>query len=230
MFQPIISLRGEETERYEIFLRMNVDGEEISPSSFLSTAEDLGLSKKIDRWVILESIKNLQRTTQKTQHFINLTAASIQDETLIPWLKVALDAANIEASSLVLQAKEADIIQQLTTVKNFIDTADKIGIDFCITNFGSAAIDPLGTLEHINSVHIKIDGALALELQENPDDSKDLEELVQNLHEKGKITTIPHIEKASILSKLWQLGVHHIQGNYLQAPSSEMDYEFSSED
>jgi len=230
LFQPIISLRGEETERYEIFLRMNVDGEEISPSSFLSTAEDLGLSKKIDRWVILESIKNLQRTTQKTQHFINLTAASIQDETLIPWLKVALDAANIEASSLVLQAKEADIIQQLTTVKNLIDTADKIGIAFCITNFGSAAIDPLGTLEHINSVHIKIDGALALELQENPDDSKDLEELVQNLHEKGKITTIPHIEKASILSKLWQLGVHHIQGNYLQAPSSEMDYEFSSED
>jgi multidomain signaling protein FimX len=230
LFQPIISLRGEETERYEIFLRMNVDGEEISPSSFLSTAEDLGLSKKIDRWVILESIKNLQRTTQKTQHFINLTAASIQDETLIPWLKVALDAANIEASSLVLQAKEADIIQQLTTVKHFIEIADKIGIAFCITNFGSAAIDPLGTLEHIDSVHIKIDGALALELQENPDDSKDLEELVQKLHEKGKITTIPHIEKASILSKLWQLGVHHIQGNYLQAPSSEMDYEFSSED
>jgi multidomain signaling protein FimX len=230
LFQPIISLRGEETERYEIFLRMNVDGEEISPTSFLSTAEDLGLSKKIDRWVILESIKNLQRTTHKTQHFINLTAASIQDETLIPWIKVALDAANIEASSLVLQAKEADIIQQLTTVKNFINTADTIGIAFCITNFGSAAIDPLGTLEHINSTHIKIDGALALELQENPDKSKDLEELVQQLHEKGKITTIPHIEKASILSKLWQLGVHHIQGNYLQAPSSEMDYEFSSED
>jgi diguanylate cyclase (GGDEF)-like protein len=230
LFQPIISLRGEETERYEIFLRMNVDGKEIAPPNFLSTAEELGLSTKIDRWVILESIKNLQRITQKTQHFINLTASSIQDETLIPWIKVALEAANIEASALVLQAKESDIIQQLTTAKNFIDTAEKIGIAFCITNFGSAAIDPLGTLEHINTAHIKIDGALALELQENPDKSQGLEELVKQLHEKGKITTIPHVEKASILSKLWQLGVHYIQGNYLQVPSTEMDYEFSNED
>jgi diguanylate cyclase (GGDEF)-like protein len=230
LFQPIISLRGEETERYEIFLRMNVEGKEITPPSFLSTAEDLGLSTKIDRWVILESIKNLQSTTQKTQHFINITASSMQDKTLIPWIKTALDAGNIEASSIVLQAKEADIIQQLTTVKNFIDTAEKIGIAFCITNFGSAAIDPLSTLDHINTTHIKIDGALALELQENPEKSQDLEELIQKLHEKGKITTIPHVEKASILSKLWQFGVHYIQGNYLQVPSSEMDYEFSSED
>jgi len=88
----------------------------------------------------------------------------------------------------------------------------------------------LKTLEHIDTKYIKINGSLALELQENPDNSKGLEELVAQLHERGKITTIPHIEKASILSKLWELGVHYIQGNYLQAPSAEMNYEFSSED
>lgn len=230
LFQPIISLRGEETERYEIYIRMNVDDEEISASKFLPTAADLGMSTKIDRWVILESIKHLQQSTRKTQHFINLTSSSIQDDSLIPWIKVALDAAKIDPSSIVLQAKEADIIQQLTMAKNFIDKAREIGVDFCITNFGSAAIDPLGTLEHIDITHIKIDSALAQELQESPDNSQDLEKLVKQLHEKGKITTIPHIEKASILSKLWQLGVHYIQGNYLQAPSSEMDYEFSNED
>jgi diguanylate cyclase (GGDEF)-like protein len=230
LFQPIISLRGEETERYEILLRMNIDGKSMPPSHFLPAVEQLGLGKRIDRWVILESIKHLQRANRSTQHFINLTVASLQDEKLLPWVKVALDAAKVDASSLIFQVKEADVIQQITTTKNFVLAAKKMGIDFSITNFGSAAIEPLKTLEHIDTLHIKINGALALELQENPEKSKDLEELVAQLHEKGKITTIPHIEKASILSKLWQLGVHYIQGNYLQAPSSEMNYEFSSED
>jgi diguanylate cyclase (GGDEF)-like protein len=230
LFQPIISLRGEETERYELLLRMNIDGKEILPSHFLPAAEKLGLGKKIDRWVILESIKHLQRANRSTQHFINLTVASLQDDSLLPWVKVALDAAKVSASSLVFQVKEADVIQQIMSTKTFVANAKKIGIEFSITNFGSAAIEPLKTLEHINTKYIKINGALALELQENPDNSKGLEELVAQLHERGKITTIPHIEKASILSKLWQLGVHYIQGNYLQAPSAEMNYEFSSED
>jgi EAL domain-containing protein (putative c-di-GMP-specific phosphodiesterase class I) len=78
--------------------------------------------------------------------------------------------------------------------------------------------------------YIKIDGALSQELQENPDNTQALEELVEALHSQGKITTIPHVEKASILSTLWQLGVHCIQGNYLQAPSDEMDYEFSTDE
>jgi diguanylate cyclase (GGDEF)-like protein len=230
LFQPIISLRGEETERYEILLRMNIDGKETSPTLFLSTAENLGLGKKIDRWVILESIKNLQRTDKNTQYFINLSSSSIQDESLPPWIKVALDAADIEASSIVFQAKESDVIQQITTTKKLVDALQNIGIDFSITNFGSAAIEPLKTLDHIQAQHIKLDGALAKELQENPKNSKKLEDLVKVLHEKGKITTIPHVEKASILSTLWQLGVHFIQGNYLQAPAAETNYEFSNED
>ncbi|MGS2717481.1 EAL domain-containing protein [Eionea flava] len=230
LFQPIISLRGEEIERYEILLRMNIDGEELSPPKFLATAEELGLSNKIDRWVILESIKHLQRATNNTQHFINLTASTLQDNGLLNWVKVALDAAKVQPSSIVFQVKEADVIQQITVTKQFTEAAKKLGIEFSITNFGSAAIEPLTTLEHIDNQHIKIDGALAKELQDNPENSKDLEELVQALHEKGKVTTIPHIEKASILSKLWQLGVHNIQGNYLQAPTNEMNYEFSSED
>ncbi len=84
--------------------------------------------------------------------------------------------------------------------------------------------------DYVDAQYIKIDGALSLELQENPDSAQLLEELVKALHEKQKTTTIPHVEKASILSKLWQLGVHCIQGNYLQPPNPAMDYEFSSDE
>ncbi len=233
LFQPILSLRGGETERYEVLLRMVIDDKEVHPTQFLNIAEGLNLSKKIDRWVLLESIKHLQKSKsgkQNIQQFINVSSSSLCDETLLPWLKVAIEAAKIKPESLVLQAKEADVIQHLTAARTFVDNAKAIGIDFSITNFGIAMMDSLSTLQHIDAQHIKLDSGLSQELQENPDNLQPLEELVNALHKENKITTIPHVEKASILSTLWQLGVHCIQGNYLQPPSAAMDYEFTTDE
>ena len=233
LFQPILSLRGEDTERYEILLRMMIDDQAISPIQFLNIAEGLNLSTKIDRWVLIQAIKHLQTAVKQKKHiqqFINLTTASLCDDTLLPWLKVAIDASNIQASNIILQAKEADISQHLTAAKTFTENAKAMGIEFCITNFGGVGNDALSLLDYVDAKYIKIDGALSLELQENPEKTQFLEELVQALHEKNKVTTIPHVEKASILSTLWQLGVHCIQGNYLQPPNPAMDYEFSSDE
>ncbi len=233
LYQPILSLRGEEIERYEVLLRMVIDDKEISPTQFLNIANGLNLSKKIDRWVILNSFKNLKQNSnnkKQTQQFINLTTASLCDDSLLPWVKVAIDTLNIDTSNIVFQATEADIIQHLTVVKKFADDAQEMGIAFSITNFGSVSLEPLNTLNYVDAKYIKVDSALSHDIQENTDNTQALEELVNALHERNRITTIPHIEKASILSTLWQLGVHCIQGNYLQPPSSDMDYEFSTEE
>lgn len=233
LFQPILSLRGEDTERYEVLLRMIVDDKEISPTQFLNIAHGLNLSTKIDRWVLLQAIKQLKssvKTGKPSQQFINLTMDSMCDESLLPWLKVAIDASNIEPSSIVFQAREIDITQHLTAVKAFVEKANAIGIEFCITNFGGTSNDSLSIFEYVDAKYIKVDGGLSTDLQEHPENSQALEELIAELHARNKVTTIPHVERASILSKLWQLGVHCIQGNYLQPPSPKMDYEFSTEE
>lgn len=233
LFQPILSLRGGETERYEVLLRMIIDDKQISPTQFLNIAAGLQLSKKVDRWVLIESIKSLQqniKNKKQTQQFINLTSESLCDNTLLPWLKVAIEASSIEASNIILQAKEADIVQHLSAVKIFTEAARAMGIEFSISNFGCASVESLSILNHVDAKYIKLDGALSQEFQENVNDTKTLETLITALQAKDKITTISHVEKASILSKLWQLGVHCIQGNYLQPPSAEMDYDFSSEE
>jgi diguanylate cyclase (GGDEF)-like protein len=57
LFQPIISLRGDSHEHYEVLLRLlNPQGEEVPAQEFLRSAIDAGMAEKIDRWVILNSI------------------------------------------------------------------------------------------------------------------------------------------------------------------------------
>jgi diguanylate cyclase (GGDEF)-like protein len=232
LFQPILSLRGDETERYEVLLRMTIDDKMLSPPEFLSIAADLNLSKRIDRWVILRSISLLQKNAQEgknSQHFINITTESLCDDTLLPWMKVAIEAAKIDASTIVFQVKEAAIIQHLTAAKKFYEDAKALGIMLCITNYSGSDVGASSALDYVGAEYIKVDGTLSLEIQESSDIDP-LKNIIEDLHSKNKITIIPLIEKASILSNLWQLGVHCIQGNYLHPVSKSMDYQFTSED
>jgi len=233
LFQPIISLRGDDIEHYEVLLRMiNDDGEEISPDHFLDTAEAIKACDKIDRWVILETIKSLsehRKNGSNTQVIINLSSSSVCDDSLAPWLKVAFKASELPPEAVIFQVKEADIIQHLTATRHFVEQLHEIGALFSISRFG-CALNPMNALEHVDADHIKVDGSFTQEMQDHPDKSEALDKLMSQLHERQKITIVPLVENASILSKLWQMGVHYIQGHYLQAPADGMNYDFNLED
>jgi EAL domain-containing protein (putative c-di-GMP-specific phosphodiesterase class I) len=57
VYQPIASLRGNSDEKYEVLLRLQDDNKgAVSPSRFVSLAEDHGLMIKIDRWVVEQTL------------------------------------------------------------------------------------------------------------------------------------------------------------------------------
>ena len=51
--------------------------------------------------------------------------------------------------------------------------------------------------------------------------------MIKELHKLEKVTIVPFVENANVLSTLWQSGVHYIQGHYLQGPTDGMNYDFS---
>ncbi|MFT7558304.1 MAG: diguanylate cyclase (GGDEF)-like protein [Flavobacteriales bacterium] len=232
LFQPILSLRGSEKEHYEVLLRLiDEGGEQVSPHDFLATAATIGATTKIDRWVILETIKTLadhKKNGTDTLLIVNLSAESVIDESLPPWLSVAFKAAGIAPRNVVFQINETDINDHLNQSINFIDAVNKIGCGVCVNHFG-CVLSPFKVLGQLKANYIKIDGSFTQDLQNNEEGLKALNELVSELHQQDKITIVPFVESASILSKLWQSGVHYIQGYYLQGPTDEMNYDFDME-
>ncbi len=230
LFQPIISLRGSEEEHYEVLLRLlNDKDEEVSPYKFLEAAENIGANTKIDRWVILESIKLLsghRKKGNKTKLIVNLTRQSLNDKGFPAWLAVAFKAADLTADSIIFQVSEPDVANHLNAAKAFVGEMKKIGAGSSITNFG-CSLNPMNTLKHVDSTYVKVDGSFTLDIQNNNESPETLTNLLKDLHEANKITIVPFVENASVLSTLWQAGVHYIQGHYLQAPTAEMSYDFS---
>ncbi|MBA1273524.1 EAL domain-containing response regulator [Stutzerimonas azotifigens] len=230
LFQPVISLRGDTHEHYEVLLRLlSPQGEEVPPTEFLAAAKDAGLATKIDRWVLLNSIKLLAEHRSKghsTRLFVHLTSASVQDHTLLPWLSVALKAARLASDSLVVQLSEPDAIAYLKQAKALTQGLAQLHCKAALSQFG-CALNPFNTLKHLSVDYVKIDGSFTQDLS-RPESQEALKAMLATLHEQSKLSIVPYVESASMLATLWQAGVNYIQGHYLQGPSQSMDYDFSS--
>lgn len=227
-YQPIISLRGDSREHYEVFVALNdmADGELTNPYDTLTDIQDT----KLDRWVILEATKALathQADGHECRLIINLSAFSLADDTLVSWLAVALKAANLPIDSVIWQFSESSISRNLKQAKETIESITALGGLISISKFGRSGSDPLKTLKHVKTNFVKVDGDYIMGLQENNGDPQVLKALISSINEQEAMSIVPEVENASILATLWQVGVNYIQGTYLQGPSDKMNYEFT---
>lgn len=229
LFQPIINLRGEGEEHYEAFVRMlDKDDEEVSPYDFLPPVGPSDMAIKIDRWVILQTIKQLASHRSRghdTRLFLNITAETLDDKTFMPWLSVALKAARLPGDSLIFQIRENDANNFMKQAKEFAKAVHELHSKVSISQFG-CALNPFNTLKHIDVDYVKIDGSFTEEIQKKSEAKDEVTEMVKNLQSAGKLTIVPLVENAGVLATLWQAGVNYIQGYYLQAPVPEMNYDF----
>lgn len=232
VFQPMISLKGEEIEHYEALLRLKMpNGEEISAGSFFTNPDvSADIRRKIDRWVILQTTKLLgehQARGHNSRIFINLCADSIVDESLAKWINVAISAAKLAKGSVIFQFHENDAIVMLKQAQKFTHALQEFGIATSISRFGGA-VNPMQALSHLAVTYVKIDGSFTQELN-SADTQKQLKEILDKLHEEDKITIIPSVENAMAMANLWQTGAHFLQGYGVQAPQAGMTFNFGDE-
>ena len=233
LFQPIISLRGDEDEHYEVFLRMiNDNGDQVAPGGFLRTAIEAGVAGKIDRWVVLQSIKMLSGHRAKghdTRVTINLTSNSVVDEEFSQWLSVAIKAARLPSDAVIFQITEQDASEHIEKTREFVETLKGMHVRSSLSRFGLLEENE-SLLSEIPVDFVKLDGSHVQGMAGNEERTEAVTEIIKELQANGKLTIVPMVENAQILSTLWQAGANYIQGHYLQEPSTKMAYDFSTGD
>lgn len=231
LFQPIISLRGDEAENYETFLRLlNHEGEEVPAADFLPAAQEAGLALEIDRWVITQAVKLLSNHRGRgadTHLLLNLSGASLQEADMVEWIAAKLKEARLPADAIIFQFHDADINTYLKQAKVHTQALHRMHCRVSISHFGGA-LNPYAALKHVHADYIKIDGSFTRDLSD-PKAVETLKEIISSLHSQGKLTIVPYVDSASMMPTLWQAGANYIQGHYLQPPSDSMNYDFSAD-
>lgn len=232
LYQPVISLQGEDDEQFEVLLRLpDEEGNELTPGQFMSPIEDAGLLEKMDRWVILNSIKSLSAKRaegHKTRLFINITFKSLADDSFMPWFSAALKVAKLPSDAIIFQIHENDATGYIKHATRFVQAAADIHCKISINHFG-CSLNPLNLLKHLTPDFAKLDSSFAEQIDASKEKQEELMEMVEALQTQGVLTAVAGVESPASLASLFQAGVNYIQGYYVSPPIENMDYDFGEE-
>jgi len=231
LYQPIIGVKAQGGERYISILEITTeDGRRLYEQDFLGAAERTGTAKMLDRWRILHAIKKISETGQrgrKVEFFVALSADSLQDTGLAAWISDNLGKAKASGEQLVFLINEAQAVNQLKAAKTLAKGLQQIHCKFAIDEFGTG-LNPFQLVKHVNANYVRINHAYMDNLAQNNENQDSIRELAYQAGDLDISTITPGVTDAAVLSVLWTLNVDFVQGEFLQAPDKELNYDFSS--
>lgn len=231
VYQPVINLQGENTEDYEVFIRLkNEQDDTIYPREFLPYIQSSEQILNLDRWVIAESLSVLAKhlaAGQNYRFFIKLSTSSISDPRLIPWIQHNLQRYKLPAEAVIFQYTAHQATENLKPLQLINQQLQQLGCLLSIEHFGKE-YNAFALLKHLDVQFLKLDMSLTKDISANTEQIEKLKFICQQASKRNVKTIVAYVEEAGSLSAIWQSGAHYIQGDFLQEASRKLDFDFSS--
>jgi EAL domain-containing protein (putative c-di-GMP-specific phosphodiesterase class I) len=202
---------------YDMLVRMiDEQGSVILPSEFLPAAERNNLMLNIDRWIITASM-NYCNHGAATQVFVRLSTLSMQESSLIAWITKELENHQMDPGRLCLQVPEREAAKHIKQTKHVVGALRKLGVRFALEHFG---IDQnrFQILDILKPNYIKIDGELMHTLSTDTKMQESIQTVAAAADQRNIETIAERVENANAMAVLFQLGVHFMQGYYVDEP------------
>lgn len=221
--QPIVSLSStvSTAQHYELLLRLtDPSGNIILPASFIPAAERYGLMTNVDRWVIHTALHSYFDTfgiQSKVQIAINLSGNSLNDDTLLDFIKQELISSQINPNHVCFEITETAAINNLTQASQLIAELKKLGCRFALDDFGSG-LSSFTYLKNLPVDYLKIDGSFVTDMVDDNIDYAMVDAINQLGHVMGIGTIAECAESQEVVDHLRKLGVDFAQGYAMGSP------------
>jgi diguanylate cyclase (GGDEF)-like protein len=213
--QPIFDLRKECVAREELLVRMLDENDDvIPPSSFLPTAERLGLITEIDRMVLAKAVELAGRSQPIA---VNVSGASLSDPRLIADVRAAIDDG-LNPAWLDFEITETAAISNMDHARAFADAVTGMGCGLGLDDFGTG-FSSFSYLKELPVQHLKIDVEFIRELPRSPTDQRLVHALVQFAKAFGQETVAEGIEDAETLAMVRAFDIDYAQGFHIGKPA-----------
>ncbi len=220
--QPIVSTVSRQPDLYECLLRMQrPDGMLVSAGEFIAIAEQLGLSRLIDRRTLELSIEVLRR--HPGIHLsVNVSGLTASDHEWLVTLHRLTGGRRSMTERLTIEITETAAIHDLDLSINFVDTLKELGCRVAIDDFG-AGYTSFKNLQILNVDMVKIDGSFVKNLLEQPTNRVFIKTLVEIAQTFGLDTVAEWVADEETAKIVAGCGITHMQGYLFGRPLMATD-------
>ena len=169
VYQPQKNLHQDHFKNAEALLRwQNPELGFVSPGVFIPIAEETGLIKKIDLWVISEVCKQLKIWGEQGLNdltvAINVSAGHLISPTLLEHLKTEIIVNQLKAEQLEIEITEQVFVEQTERTIESLSAIKKLGAKIAIDDFGTG-YSSLQYIQDFPADTLKLDGMFIQNLE-----------------------------------------------------------------
>ncbi len=220
-FQPQFSTSKNRITGFEALLRWNnrLRGP-VSPTEFISVAEENGMIREIDEWVLRRACRIAAGWNNTLTVAVNISAKAICHSGIAEMVKSILVETGLSPSRLELEVTESAFIYDLNRALHTLRQIKALGISIAMDDFGTG-YSSLSMLNSFPFDRIKIDRSFIHGIGTSPR----AETICRAVLGLGHALQVPilaeGVETRDQLEFAMSLGCDEIQGYYLGLPLSE---------
>jgi len=218
--QPIVQISGGALHAYEVFARIDNNGEYTTASEFIHAAEELGLTVELDMEVFKQGIKYLtNHPSEKSRLFFNLASHPLAKEQAIREMVAFAQQKGIQLQRIVFEITEREALPRISELSRLIDELHELGIEFALDDFGSGFSSFL-YLKYLAVDYIKIEGSFVRQIAVDQRDRIMVEHIASIANQFGIKTIAEMVEDEETDQLLRTYGINYAQGYYYGRPIS----------
>ncbi|HEY0351588.1 MAG TPA: EAL domain-containing protein, partial [Gemmatimonadales bacterium] len=231
--QPIVPLVPEPRARARCEILLRLPDERGTPqpaASFLPQAERYNLMPSIDRWVVRRTIELLggwhrdHPECELPLCSINISAASLDDDSLVPHLRDQLTLHRLPAKALCFEIAEAAVLANFAQTVRFISEIRKTGCGVALDDFGNG-LHSFAYLKALAVDFLKIGGHYVRGVIDDPVYGTIVAAVNEISGLMGIATIAEEVDSEPVLNQLRKLGIGYAQGHAVAVPAPLADTE-----
>jgi len=225
VYQPIVCPASGRIDSVEALLRwQRSTGETVAPGQFIRHAEECGLIRRIDCWVLENACAAAMRW-QAGAHgaprvCVNLSAVSVQQTAMPRLIASILERTGLAPDRLELEITETAVIANPEAVRRVLDEIVALGVGLSLDDFGTG-YSSLSYLTRFPIQCVKLDRSFVERIGNDAPCEEVIRSVLELTRKLGLRVIAEGIEQPAQQEFLARMGCELMQGFYLGRPMPE---------